>query len=66
MGETMSKVFALSRTLVLLVGLAVIASPTGLITKLDTEDRDAGYGLIEPVVVTGSLCSERLGIKSQG
>jgi hypothetical protein len=46
--------------------LNVIASPTGMVTKLDTEDRDSGYGLIEPVLVTSSICSERLGIARPG
>ena len=46
--------------------LNVIASPTGMIAKLDTEDRDSGYGLIEPILVTSSICSERLGIARQG
>jgi hypothetical protein len=46
--------------------LNVITSPTGMVTKLDTEDRDSGYGLIEPILVTSSICSERLGIARQG
>ena len=47
--------------------LNVIASPTGMITKLDTEDRDSGYGILDdPILVTSSICSERLGIARQG
>ena len=46
--------------------LNVIAAPNGIISKLDTEDRDSGYGIIDPVLVTSSLCSERLGIERQG
>lgn len=49
--------------------LNVIASPTGMVTKLDTEDRDSGWGvnvIPDPILVTSSICSERLGIARQG
>lgn len=44
----------------------VIASPTGTIEQLDTEDYKAGAGVLAMVGATGSMCGERLGMKPQG
>jgi len=43
----------------------VIASPTGTVTRLDTEDKDNSiyYGPIPTGIQTGSLCAEHLGMK---
>jgi hypothetical protein len=49
--------------------LNVIASPAGMITKLDTEDKNGGIAIVgmnDPFLVTGSICAERLGITRQG
>jgi hypothetical protein len=44
--------------------LNIVASSTGTITKLDTEDHDSGYGILaDPILVTGSICSVRLGMR---
>ncbi|MGY3506655.1 MULTISPECIES: hypothetical protein [unclassified Bradyrhizobium] len=44
----------------------VIASQTGVIEQLDTEDYKAGAGVLAMVGATGSMCGERLGMKPQG
>lgn len=44
----------------------VIASPTGVVEQLDTEDYKAGVGILAVVGATGSMCGERLGMKPQG
>jgi hypothetical protein len=50
--------------------VSVIASPTGIVTQLDTEDYNpGGSGLIALAGVLGaygSLCGQRLGMKPQG
>lgn len=46
--------------------VSVIASPTGVIQQLDTEDPTAGYGLLGVMGAYGSMCGERLGMKPQG
>lgn len=46
--------------------VSVIASPTGAIQQLDTEDPKAGYGILSMVGAYGSMCGERLGMKPQG
>lgn len=49
--------------------LNVIASPTGTVTRLDTEDQNGGVGLVgmsDPIIGTGSTCAERLGMTRQG
>lgn len=43
----------------------VIASPTGIIQQLDTEDYRAGDGILSVVGATGSMCGERLKMKPQ-
>jgi hypothetical protein len=44
----------------------VIASPTGVIEQLDTEDYKAGTGILSAVGALGSMCGERLKMKPQG
>lgn len=44
----------------------VIASPVGIVTRLDTEDYKAGGGVLMAVGALGSMCAQRLGIKQQG
>ncbi|MGJ4893807.1 hypothetical protein ACQR2B_06455 [Bradyrhizobium oligotrophicum] len=44
----------------------VIASPTGVIEQLNTEDPNAGDGLLGVMGAYGSMCGERLGMKPQG
>lgn len=44
----------------------VIASPTGVVQQLDTEDYRAGEGILSMVGATGSMCGERLKMKPQG
>lgn len=44
----------------------VIASQTGVIQQLDTEDYNAGTGILSMVGATGSMCGERLRMKPQG
>jgi hypothetical protein len=46
--------------------VSVIASPTGVVQQLDTEDRNAGYGVPGLLGVYGSTCGQRLGMKPQG
>jgi hypothetical protein len=43
----------------------VVASPTGVIQQLDTEDYRAGDGILSVVGATGSMCGERLKMKPQ-
>lgn len=43
----------------------VVASPTGIIQQLDTEDYKAGGGILSMVGATGSMCGERLKMKPQ-
>jgi hypothetical protein len=45
----------------------VIASPNGIVTRLDTEDSDNSiyYGPIPTGIKTGSICAERLGMQRQ-
>lgn len=51
--------------------VSVIASPTGVVTQLDTEDYNAGgggsglIGVAGALGAYGSLCGQRLGIKPQ-
>ncbi|MGJ5182062.1 hypothetical protein ACQR16_35540 [Bradyrhizobium oligotrophicum] len=44
----------------------VVASPTGVIEQLNTEDANAGNGLLGMAGVYGSMCADRLGMKPQG
>jgi hypothetical protein len=46
--------------------VSVIASPTGIVTQLDTEDSNAGVGLPGLVGAYGSICGQRLGMRPQG
>ncbi|WP_316228646.1 hypothetical protein [Bradyrhizobium sp. SZCCHNR1045] len=46
--------------------VSVIASPTAIIEQLNTEDPNAGDGLLGVVGAYGSMCGERLGMKPQG
>ncbi|BAM89793.1 hypothetical protein S58_38020 [Bradyrhizobium oligotrophicum S58] len=46
--------------------VSVVASPTGTIEQLNTEDPNAGDGLLGVVGAYGSMCGERLGMKPQG
>jgi len=39
----------------------VIASPTGIVTQLNTEDANIYVGLTAAVGIEGSLCATRLG-----
>jgi hypothetical protein len=45
--------------------VSAIASPTGIVQQLDTEDSNAGYGLPGAIGVYGSICGQRLGMKPQ-
>jgi hypothetical protein len=45
--------------------VSVIASPTGIVQQLDTEDSNAGYGLPGVIGVYGSICGQRLGMRPQ-
>lgn len=42
--------------------VTVVASRTGVVTQLDTEDSNAGRGLIGAMGGMGSICAQRLGI----
>ena len=42
--------------------VSVIASPTGVVSQLDTEDSNAGIGISAAVGVYGSICANRLGM----
>jgi hypothetical protein len=46
--------------------VSVIASSTGTIQQLDTEDQNAGVGVPGLLGVYGSMCGQRLGIRPQG
>jgi hypothetical protein len=46
--------------------VTVIASPTGIVTQLNTEDYTAGQGILGMVGAYGSMCGQRLGMKPQG
>jgi hypothetical protein len=43
----------------------VIASPTGIVSQLNTEDANIYVGLTAAVGIDGSLCATRLGMKQQ-
>jgi hypothetical protein len=43
----------------------VVASPTGTVTQLNTEDANIYAGLTAAVGIDGSLCATRLGMKQQ-
>jgi hypothetical protein len=43
----------------------VVASPKGIVTQLNTEDSNAGGGIIGAVGGWGSICGNRLGLKHQ-
>jgi hypothetical protein len=45
--------------------VSVIASPTGVVTQLNTEDSNVGGGLYGAVGAFGSMCAQRLGMKRQ-
>jgi hypothetical protein len=45
--------------------VSVIASSTGIVTQLNTEDSNAGFGLPAAVGAYGSICGQRLGMKPQ-
>ena len=45
--------------------VSVIASKTGIVTQLDTEESNAGGGLPGVLGVYGSICADRLGMKPQ-
>src|SRR5882724_349434 len=46
--------------------VSVIASPTGIVQQLNTEDQNAGIGVPGLLGVYGSMCGQRLGMKPQG
>jgi hypothetical protein len=50
--------------------VSVIASPTGIVSQLDTEDYNQGgsglIGLAGALGARGSMCGDRLGMKPQG
>lgn len=50
--------------------VSVIASPTGIVTQLDTEDSNPGgfgvVGVASALGAFGSYCGQRLAIKPQG
>jgi hypothetical protein len=45
--------------------VSVIASPAGVVQKLDTEDQNAGVGVPGLLGVYGSMCGQRLGMRPQ-
>lgn len=45
--------------------VSVTASKTGIITRLNTEDANAGGGLAGAMGMYGSICANRLGIERQ-
>ncbi len=45
--------------------VSVIASPTGIVQQLNTEDQNAGVGVPGLLGVYGSMCGQRLGMKPQ-
>jgi hypothetical protein len=45
--------------------VSVIASSTGIVQQLNTEDQNAGIGVPGLLGVYGSMCGQRLGMKPQ-
>jgi hypothetical protein len=45
--------------------VSVIASKTGVVTQLNTEDANAGGGLAGAIGMYGSICAQRLGMERQ-
>ena len=45
--------------------VSVIASPTGIVSQLNTEDSNAGAGIAGALGAYGSICAHRLGLKPQ-
>jgi hypothetical protein len=45
--------------------VSVIASPTGIVQQLNTEDQNAGGGVPGLLGMYGSMCGQRLGMKPQ-
>lgn len=45
--------------------VSVIASKAGVVTSLNTEDSNAGSGIIGAVGGFGSICAQRLGMQRQ-
>jgi hypothetical protein len=45
--------------------VSVIASKTGVVTQLNTEDSNAGVGLPGALGMYGSICANRLGMERQ-
>lgn len=43
--------------------VSAIASPTGIITQLNTEDTNAGGGVAGAIGLYGSMCAQRLGMQ---
>jgi hypothetical protein len=43
----------------------VIASKTGIVTQLNTEDSNAGGGIYGAMGILGSICANRLGMERQ-
>jgi hypothetical protein len=43
--------------------VSVIASPAGIVQRLDTEDQNAGGGVPGLLGMYGSMCGQRLGMK---
>ena len=46
--------------------VSVIASASGVVNRLDTEDSNAGGGLGGMIGMYGSICANRLGMERQG
>jgi hypothetical protein len=45
--------------------VSVIANKNGIVTQLNTEDANAGWGLYAMTGMLGSICANRLGIERQ-
>jgi hypothetical protein len=45
--------------------VSAIASPTGIVQQLNTEDQNAGGGVPGLLGMYGSMCGQRLGMKPQ-
>jgi hypothetical protein len=45
--------------------VTVIASPTGIVGQLDTDDSNAGAGIGSAIGMYGSICAQRLGMRPQ-
>jgi hypothetical protein len=45
--------------------VSVIASKTGIVSQLNTEDANAGGGLAGAIGMYGSICAQRLGMERQ-